>query len=168
MLDIAIFKLPATIQCQIALIVFDNRNIHYFQQEITMKIISQLFVRVFLAQIFLLAGLSKIGAYQGTQGYMEAMGVPGGLLPLVIVLEVGAALAILVGWQTRWAAWSLAAFSIVSAIIFHASFADQMQSILFMKNIAIAGGLLLLAQTGAGAFSLDNRRDTANLVAHPS
>lgn len=133
-----------------------------------MKTINQLIVRVFLAQIFLLAGLSKIGAYQGTQGYMEAMGVPGMLLPLVILLEVGGALAILAGWQTRWAAYALAAFSVASAVIFHADFADQTQMIMFMKNVAIAGGFLSLAQSGAGAFSLDNRRANSGLVASHS
>lgn len=133
-----------------------------------MKTINQLIVRVFLAQIFLLTGLSKIGAYQGTQGYMEAMGVPGMLLPLVILLEVGGALAILAGWQTRWAAYALAAFSVASAVIFHADFADQTQMIMFMKNVAIAGGFLSLAQSGAGAFSLDNRRANSGLVASHS
>lgn len=115
--------------------------------------------RILLAHIFILAGLNKIGAgYAGTQGYMEAMGVPGMLLPLVILVEIGAGLAVLVGWQTRWAALSLAGFSVIAALIFHNNLADQMQMIMFMKNLAIAGGLLLLAEHGAGAFSLDNRK----------
>lgn len=113
--------------------------------------------RILLAHIFLLAGLNKISGYSGTQGYMEAMGVPGMLLPLVILLEVGGAVAIIVGWQTRWAAYALALFSIVAALIFHSNLADQIQMILFMKNWALAGGLLVLAANGAGAFSLDQR-----------
>jgi len=113
--------------------------------------------RILLAHIFLLAGLNKISGYSGTQGYMEAMGVPGMLLPLVILLEVGGALAVIVGWQTRWAAYALALFSIVSALIFHSNLSDQIQMILFMKNLAMAGGLLVLAANGAGAFSLDQR-----------
>ena len=113
--------------------------------------------RILLAHIFLLAGLNKITGYSGTQGYMEAMGVPGMLLPLVILLEVGGALALIVGWQTRWAAYALALFSIVSALIFHSNLSDQIQMILFMKNWAMAGGLLVLAANGAGAFSLDQR-----------
>jgi putative oxidoreductase len=113
--------------------------------------------RILLAHIFLLAGLNKITGYSGTQGYMEAMGVPGMLLPLVILLEIGGALALIVGWQTRLAAYALALFSIVSALIFHSNLGDQMQMILFMKNWAMAGGLLVLAANGAGAFSLDNR-----------
>ena len=113
--------------------------------------------RILLAHIFLLAGLNKITGYSGTQGYMEAMGVPGMLLPLVILLEVGGALALIIGWQTRWAAYALALFSIVSALIFHSNLSDQIQMILFMKNLAMAGGLLVLAANGAGAFSLDQR-----------
>jgi putative oxidoreductase len=113
--------------------------------------------RVLLAHIFLLAGINKITGYSGTQGYMEAMGVPGMLLPLVILLEIGGALALIAGWQTRLAAYALALFSIVSALIFHSNLGDQMQMILFMKNWAMAGGLLVLAANGAGAFSLNNR-----------
>ena len=113
--------------------------------------------RILLAHIFLLAGLNKITGYSGTQGYMEAMGVPGMLLPLVILLEVGGAVALIVGWQTRWAAYALALFSIVSALIFHSNLSEQIQMILFMKNWAMAGGLLVLAANGAGAFSLDQR-----------
>lgn len=112
--------------------------------------------RILLAHIFLLAGLNKIGGgYAGTQAYMESVGVPGMLLPLVIALEIGGALALIVGWQTRLAAWALALFSIVAAILFHANFSDQIQMIMFMKNFAIAGGLLVLAANGAGAFSLE-------------
>ena len=113
--------------------------------------------RILIAHIFLLAGLSKITDYAGTQAYMEAMGVSGMTLPLVIALEVVGALALIVGYQTRWAALALAGFSIVAAILFHGNVADQMQMILFMKNISIAGGLMLLAAQGAGHFSLDNK-----------
>jgi len=123
-----------------------------------MEKVSQLIARVFLGHIFLLAGLSKIGAYEGTQGYMEAMGVPGVLLPLIIILEVVGGLVIIAGWKTKWASLALVAFSVVTAAIFHHDFADQMQMILFMKNISIAGGFLLLAVHGAGAYSIDNRR----------
>jgi putative oxidoreductase len=124
----------------------------------TLNSATQLTGRVLLSFIFIMAGISKIGAYTGTQGYMESMGVPGILLPLVIMLEVGGGLALLLGWQTRIAAFLLAGFSIVSALIFHANFADQMQSILFMKNIAIAGGLLLLVAGAAHDWSIDSKR----------
>ena len=116
-----------------------------------------LLARILLSQIFILSGISKISGYTGTQGYMESMGVPGMLLPLVIILEIGAGLSVLVGWQTRIAAYALAVFSIVAALIFHSNLDDQIQMILFMKNWAMAGGLLLLAVNGAGSLSLDQR-----------
>jgi putative oxidoreductase len=118
---------------------------------------SNLIGRVLISGIFLMAGVSKLGAgYAGTQGYMEAMGVPGGLLPLVIITEVLGAIAIIIGYQTRVVAFLLAGFSLVSALLFHFNFADQMQSILFMKNVAIAGGFLFLVANGAGYVSIDN------------
>jgi putative oxidoreductase len=113
--------------------------------------------RVLLALMFVAAGYGKIGGYEGTQGYMESMGVPGMLLPLVIALELGGGLAIIAGWQTRIIAILLAGFCLVAAFIFHLDFADRMQSIMFMKNLSVAGGFLLLAAYGPGAFALDNR-----------
>ncbi len=121
--------------------------------------------RILLASIFLIAGLNKIGGYAGTQGYMESAGVPGGLLPLVILLEVGGALALIVGWQTRIAAWALAVFTLLAAILFHNDFGNQMQMIMFLKNLSIAGGLLIVAANGAGAFSLDARRHAGGHMA---
>ncbi len=113
--------------------------------------------RILLGHIFLLAGINKISAYEGTAGYMEAMGVPGILLPLVIVLEIVAGLALIIGFRTRWAAIALAVFTVLAAILFHADFSDQTQMILFMKNWAITGGLLLLYVHGAGELSLDRK-----------
>jgi len=114
--------------------------------------------RVLLALIFILAGIGKLGSgYASTQGYMEAMGVPGAFLPLVIFLEIGGGLALIIGWQTRWAAGALAVFSLVAGVIFHNNFSDQMQMIMFLKNLAISGGLLLLVVHGAGSLSLDQR-----------
>ena len=118
---------------------------------------SSLISRVLLSHIFILAGFSKITGYAGTQGYMESVGVPGMLLPLVILLELGGGLAILVGLKTKLVSYALAGFSIIAAIIFHSNLADQIQMIMFMKNFAIAGGLLLLAEHGAGRYSFDNR-----------
>ena len=113
--------------------------------------------RILISSIFIYAGLNKITSYSGTQGYMEAMGVPGGLLPLVIALEVLGGLAVILGWHTRIAAFLLAGFSLLSALLFHANFGDQMQMIMFMKNLAITGGFLMIVAHGAGAYSLDNR-----------
>jgi len=114
--------------------------------------------RVSIAAIFLISGIGKVSGYAGTQGYMEAMGVPGALLPLVIALEIVGALAIIVGWRTRLFAFLLGGFTLLSALIFHRALGDQMQSILFLKNLAIAGGFLFLLARGAGGWSLDGRR----------
>lgn len=113
--------------------------------------------RVLLGHIFLLAGINKISAYEGTSGYMEAMGVPGVLLPLVIILEIVGGLALMIGFKTRWAAIALAGFTVLAAVLFHADFGDQTQMILFMKNWAITGGLLLVYVYGAGELSLDRK-----------
>ena len=93
--------------------------------------------RVLLAAMFLLAGIQKIGGYEGTQGYMEAMGVPGALLPAVIALEIGGALAIIAGFFTRWVAAALAGFTLAAAFLFHYQPEDQMQMILFLKNLSL-------------------------------
>lgn len=113
--------------------------------------------RLFLALIFIVSGLQKISAYSGTAAYMESAGVPGMILPLVIALEVLGGLAIVLGWKTRIAAFLLAGFSLLSGILFHANFGDQMQAIMFMKNLALAGAFLLLFSIGPGAWALDNR-----------
>lgn len=123
-----------------------------------MKKYSQMLARVFLAQIFVLSGIFKITGYEGTQSYMETMGVPSMLLPLVILIEISGGLAIAIGWQTRWAAIALASFTVLAGIIFHSNFSDHMQMIMFMKNVAITGGLLLLAVHGAGEYSWDGRK----------
>lgn len=113
--------------------------------------------RLLIALIFFVSGINKISGYEGTQGYMEAMGVPGGLLPLVIVTEVVLGLAVIVGYRTRLAAFGLAGFTLLSGLLFHGDFGDQMQMIMFMKNVSIAGGFLLLVAHGGGAYSLDAR-----------
>lgn len=113
--------------------------------------------RILIAAIFLLSGLNKIGTFANTQGFMESAGVPGALLPLVILIEGAGAIAVIVGWQTRYAALTLAAFCVVAGLLFHSDFSDPMQKILFLKNLAIAGGFLLLAVHGAGELSLDAR-----------
>jgi len=116
--------------------------------------------RVLLAALFLVSGFGKLGAYAGTQGYMASHGVTGALLPLVIALELGGGALIVAGLWTRAAALALAGFAILTALLFHANFADQMQQIMFLKNFAIAGGFLLLAARGAGSWSVDAHRST--------
>ena len=114
--------------------------------------------RVLLAIMFIQAGITKIFGYAGAQAYMEAHGVPGMLLPLVILVEAGAGLGVLLGLFTRGSALLLAGFCILAALLFHLKPDDQMQMISFMKNITIAGGFLVLAGAGPGALALDNRR----------
>ena len=114
--------------------------------------------RILLSAMFLLSGLGKLGAYTATAGYMAAVGVPGALLPAAIALEVLGAVAIILGWRTRAVAALLAGFTLLTAFIFHSNFADQIQMIMFLKNVAIAGGFLLLIANGAGPLSLDRRR----------
>ncbi len=111
--------------------------------------------RLLASTIFIVAGFGKLGAgYAGTQAYMASVGAPGALLPLVIALEIGGGLALLLGFQTRLVAFLLAGFCIVSGILFHSG-ADPMQQIMFMKNLAMAGGLLAFTLFGAGRLSLD-------------
>ncbi|MFT3735087.1 MAG: DoxX family protein [Rhodocyclaceae bacterium] len=114
--------------------------------------------RILLALIFVISGFGKLADTAGTAGYMAAMGVPTLLLWPTIALEVLGGLAIIAGFQTRWAALALAGFSVVSGVIFHSNFADQIQLIMFLKNLAMAGGFLLLAASGATALSVDSRK----------
>ena len=113
--------------------------------------------RTLLALMFIIAGFTKIGAYAGTQQYMEAFGVPGALLPLVIILELVGGLMIAAGFFTRITALALGGFTLLAAVLFHANFGDQIQMIMFMKNLSIAGGFLLLAVFGPGSLSVDAR-----------
>ncbi|MDW4563086.1 MULTISPECIES: DoxX family protein [Aeromonas] len=122
-----------------------------------MKDVALLAGRILLALMFVMAGWGKIGGYAGTQGYMEAMGVPGFMLPLVILLELGGGLAIVLGLFTRSLSVLLAGFTLMAAFIFHYQPAEQMQMLMFMKNLSVAGGFLALAAAGPGAFSLDAR-----------
>lgn len=126
--------------------------------------VADLLGRILLAALFIPAGFSKISGFEGTQGYMEAMGVPGMLLPLVILLEIGGGLLIIAGYQTKLVALALAGFCVVSAFVFHYQPAEQIQMILFMKNIAIAGGFLLLVAKGPGAYSIDAKFGGAKIA----
>jgi putative oxidoreductase len=115
--------------------------------------------RILVATIFILSGLSKIGAPAATQGYIAAMGLPAPLLAYIgaIVMELGGGLLLLVGYRTKVVAAALAVFSIVTAFVFHHALADQNQMIHFLKNLAMAGGLLQFVAYGAGRISLDSR-----------
>ena len=112
--------------------------------------------RLFLSMIFIFSGFTKITGYAATQGYMESMGVPGMLLPLVIAVELLGGIAILLGFKARLVAILMAGFSVVSALLFHQFWIDESQMNQFMKNIAMAGGFLMIFAHGAGAYSIDN------------
>ncbi len=121
----------------------------------TLTNLSMLTGRAMLASIFIMAGISKISAYTGTQAYMESAGIPELLLPAVIALEVLGGFAVLIGFQTRIAAVLLAGFTLLAALMFHNDFSQQLQMILFMKNIAIAGAFLVLFSQGPGQWAFN-------------
>lgn len=122
--------------------------------------------RLLIAALFLPAGIGKITGFAGTVGYIGSVGLP---LPavgavLAIAVEVLGALVLIVGYQTRFAALVLALFTLAASFFFHAYWsvpAEQafMQQLLFFKNIAVVGGLFVLAAHGAGAWSLDGKRN---------
>ncbi|MER8476432.1 DoxX family protein [Mesorhizobium sp. M0142] len=116
--------------------------------------------RVLIAVLFLLSGLGKIAAPAMAQGYIASAGLPAPLLGylIAIIVEVGGGVLLVIGYQTRIIALVLAGFSVAAALAFHHDLADQNQLIHFLKNIAIAGGLLQVAAFGAGSLSLDARR----------
>ncbi|WP_025918351.1 DoxX family protein [Herminiimonas sp. CN] len=114
--------------------------------------------RLLMSQIFIIAGFGKLTGYSGTAGYFASMGLPmpNLLVPLVILIELGGGLALLFGFKARWVAAVLALFSLGTALVAHTNFADQMQMINFMKNLAMAGGFLMFVRYGAGAPSIDD------------
>ena len=124
--------------------------------------------RLLLALIFIVAGAQKITGYSGTQAYMEMMGVPGALLPLVILIELGGGIALALGWQARLVAFLLAGFSLLSGLMFHfipslglEGMEAQAQMISFMKNVSIAGGMLMVVSFGAGSFTVQRKGPAA-------
>jgi putative oxidoreductase len=114
--------------------------------------------RLLLAAIFLHEAWSKLTGYTGALAYMQAFGVPGQLLPLAIAVELGCGALIVCGYHTRAAALVLAVFCVATAVLFHAKLGDRNQLLHFEKDLAIAGGLLVLAAHGAGAWALDALR----------
>lgn len=127
-----------------------------------------LIARFLLALMFLLAGLSKFGGLEGTAGYIASKGLP---MPQLLALgtaalEVVGAVLLIVGWQARWAALALAAFTLLASVLFHNFWAmpaeqQMMQQLMFMKNLSVVGGLLVVFGLGAGTLSLDHRRAAA-------
>ena len=118
--------------------------------------ILDLLSRIFISLLFLINGYFKITNYDGTLEWMEGYNVPGILLIPAIILEFAASILIIVGYKTKIAAFLLAAFCMTTALIFHADFSSQIQITSFLKNIALAGGFLLIVVNGAKKYSLDN------------
>ncbi|HET7592528.1 MAG TPA: DoxX family protein [Rhodanobacteraceae bacterium] len=122
--------------------------------------------RLFLVLLFVVAGYGKIGGYAGTAAYMAANGVPGLLLPLVIALELGGGILVLLGWHTRIMSLLLAGFTLLALLLFHMPMTAENQ-IVFLAELGVAGGFLVLAAHGPGAWSLDRwlaRRAPAKAV----
>jgi putative oxidoreductase len=117
--------------------------------------------RLLLASMFVLEGWSKIRGYQPAIAYMDRYGVPSALLSAVIALELGGGLMIAAGWYTRVAAAALAVFCVLTAALFHNQLFDRGQLLHFEKDLAIAGGLLVLAVAGAGRWSVDGSRGSS-------
>ncbi|QYZ71138.1 DoxX family protein [Neotabrizicola shimadae] len=121
----------------------------------SLKSYAPLAARVLIGVLFLLAGLGKLGNVAGFSGYLASGGLPAFLAWPAILFEIVVGGALIVGFQTRLAALAAAAFCVVAGLMYHSNFGDQMQLSSFLKNMAIAGGLLLLASTGAGKLALD-------------
>ena len=119
--------------------------------------IADLIGRILISALFLLNGIFKISNYDGTVGWMESFGMPGIFLIPAIILEIAGPVLIIIGYKTKLAAGFLSLFCIATAFIFHNDFANQMQLTSFLKNIALAGGFLILFVNGAKGFSLDNK-----------
>lgn len=116
--------------------------------------------RALLASLFLVSGAGKLAAPAATMAYIASTGMPAPLLGYLgaLAVELGLATALLLGYRARAVAVLMALFALVTAVLFHADFGDQNQTIHFLKNLAIAGGLLQVAAHGAGALSLDAQR----------
>jgi len=113
--------------------------------------------RVFISLVFLLSGINKIVNYEGSIGWMESFGMPGIFLIPAIILEIVAPILIIIGYKVKIAAALLSVFCITTALIFHTDFSNQMQFVLFMKNIALAGGFLFLVINDTKGFSLERK-----------
>lgn len=129
------------------------------------KMYGPLVGRVLLVLMFIIAGYGKITGFEGTLGYMQAHNMPMTqvLAVIAIIIELGAGIMIAVGWKARWAAAALFIFVLVASYVFHAFWAvpadqAQLQNVLFMKNLAVMGGMLYIIVYGSGPLSVDKNR----------
>lgn len=126
--------------------------------------IAALVGRVLLALMFVIAGVGKIGGFEGTVGFIASKGLP---LPAVlaagtVALEIVGGLALIAGFKARWAALALAAFTLLATVLFHNYWAmpaeqQYVQQLMFLKNLGVAGGMLMLFAFGPGRFSIDRQ-----------
>lgn len=144
-----------------------ERAVRSFVGESKLEKFAELAARIMIATLFLISGVRLLRHYGETTAFMDSAGMPGELLPVVIALKIGGALALAVGWRTRLTSFLLAGFTLLAGIVFHAELDDPQQSTHFLKNVAIAGGLLLLVARGAGSFGLDGRERRAGLRGKP-
>jgi putative oxidoreductase len=123
--------------------------------------------RILIAIIFLISGFGKVSAPEATQGYIASVGMPAPLLAYLgsVLVELGGGILLVVGYRTRLVAAIIAVYTLVAALYFHHAFGDQNQMVHFLKNLAMAGGLLQVVAFGAGSFSLDSRRRGASATA---
>ena len=113
--------------------------------------------RIFLSAIFLINGVGKIFNYEETIQYMENFNVSDNLIIPAIIVEILFPILLIIGYQTKFSALVLSLFTLTLAVIFHTDFSNQMQLISFLKNIAIAGGFLIIFVNGAGKYSIDHK-----------
>ena len=114
-----------------------------------------LFGRMLVAYVFVGAGFAKIGGYDHTVAFLESVGLPGVLLPLVILTEIGGGILLALGYQTRLAAITIAGFTILAAIFFHADWSVEANRFSFLRNVAIMGALLCYVSAGVRGWSID-------------
>ena len=123
-----------------------------------------LIARILLGLLFVVAGIGKLGDVAGFGAYMATGGIPAALAWPVVLFEIGAGLALIIGFQTRIISLALAAFCVASGLLYHFDPADQMQMTQLLKNLGLAGGYIALFISGAGGWSVDAARGRANPV----
>ena len=119
--------------------------------------------RIFISLVFLLSGYNKIFNYENTVVWMEGFGIPGFLLWPAILLEIILPILIIVGYRTQISAILLAIFCIATALLFHMDFANQMQTVSFLKNFGLAGGFLFIATNGPKDWAIDRKKKYVRL-----
>ena len=114
--------------------------------------------RILISALFLINGMFKISNYEGTIGWMESFGMPGMFIVPAIIVEIAGPVLIIIGYKTKFAAGLLSLFCITTAFIFHNDFANQMQTIAFLKNFGLAGGFLFIAANGPKEWAIEKKK----------